>query len=110
MENLEAIHAAGATPYIPFKGNATGGSGGLWGKIEVTGAVLRTTGLPIRHCQFGKEDSMSDTEERREQEDVEGHRRYKEEPPTEDELARRRRVAEGETSDDSDDDVELHRR
>jgi len=78
--------------------------GGLWGKIKVTGAVLRTT-----DCQFGKEDSMSDTEERREQEDVEGHRRYKEEPPTEDELARRRRVAEGETSDDGD-DVELHRR
>jgi hypothetical protein len=52
---------------------------------------------------------MSDTEERREQEDVEGHRRYTEEPPTEGELARRRRVAEGETSDDGD-DVELHRR
>jgi hypothetical protein len=52
---------------------------------------------------------MSDTEERREQEDVEGHRRYTEEPPTEGELARRRRVAEGETSDEGD-DVELHRR
>jgi hypothetical protein len=52
---------------------------------------------------------MSDIDERREQEDVEGHRRYTEEPPTEDELARRRRVAEGETSDE-DEDVELHRR
>jgi hypothetical protein len=52
---------------------------------------------------------MSDSDERREQEDVEGHRRYKEEPPTQEELDRRRRVAEGETSD-GDDDVELHRR
>jgi transposase len=33
VENLEAIHAAGATPYIPFKSNATGGSGGLWEKM-----------------------------------------------------------------------------
>jgi len=56
-----------------------------------------------------KEDSMNDSDERREQEDVEGHRRYAEEPPTEEELARRRRVAEGETSD-GEDDVELHRR
>jgi transposase len=33
VENLEAVVAAGATPYIPFKSNATGGSGGLWEKL-----------------------------------------------------------------------------
>ena len=30
--NIEAVHEAGATPYIPFKSNSTGGSGGLWEK------------------------------------------------------------------------------
>jgi hypothetical protein len=74
------------------------------GKIPATEAVLRSTGFAFR-----QEDSMSEIDERREDEDVEGHRRYKEEPPTEDELARRRRVAEDETSDDEP-DTELHRR
>ena len=32
VENVEAVAAAGATPSIPFKGNATGGRGGLWEK------------------------------------------------------------------------------
>lgn len=32
VENIEAIAALGATPYIAFKSNATGGSGGLWEK------------------------------------------------------------------------------
>src|SRR5262249_38799569 len=30
VENIEAITAAGATPFIAFKSNATGGKGGLW--------------------------------------------------------------------------------
>jgi transposase len=33
VENVEAVVAAQATPYIPFKNNATGGSGGLWEKL-----------------------------------------------------------------------------
>jgi transposase len=33
VDNIEAIHAAGATAYIAFKSNATGGSGGLWEKL-----------------------------------------------------------------------------
>jgi transposase len=33
VENLEAIAAAGAAPFVPFKGNATGASGGLWEKL-----------------------------------------------------------------------------
>jgi hypothetical protein len=32
VENIEAISALGATPYIAFKSNATGGRGGLWEK------------------------------------------------------------------------------
>lgn len=32
VENIEAISALGATPYIAFKSSATGGSGGLWEK------------------------------------------------------------------------------
>jgi transposase len=30
VENIEAITAAGATPFIAFKNNATGAAGGLW--------------------------------------------------------------------------------
>jgi len=78
-------------------------AGSRSGKIHYANAVLRSTRFRIR-----QEDSMSEIDERREDEDVEGHRRYTEEPPTEEELARRRRVAEDETSDD--DDVQLHRR
>jgi len=33
VENVEAIAGAGAAPYLPFKSNATGGSGGLWEKL-----------------------------------------------------------------------------
>jgi transposase len=33
VENIETICAAGATPYIAFKSNATGASGGLWEKM-----------------------------------------------------------------------------
>jgi transposase len=33
VENIETIAAAGATPYIAFKSNATGSSGGLWEKM-----------------------------------------------------------------------------
>jgi transposase len=33
VENIEAITAAGATPYIPFKSSATGAAGGLWDKM-----------------------------------------------------------------------------
>ena len=50
-----------------------------------------------------------ESEERREQEDVEAHRRYSEEPPTDGDFERRRRVAEDEDTDDAD-DGELHRR
>jgi transposase len=32
VENIEAVSALGATPYIAFKSSATGGSGGLWEK------------------------------------------------------------------------------
>ena len=32
VSNFEAINAAGVTPLIPFKSNATGGSGGLYAK------------------------------------------------------------------------------
>jgi hypothetical protein len=52
---------------------------------------------------------MSEVDERREDEDVEAHRRYKDDPPTDEDRDRRRRVAEGEASDDED-DVQLHRR
>lgn len=30
VDNRNAITAAGATPHLPFKSNATGASGGLW--------------------------------------------------------------------------------
>lgn len=33
VENLEAITAAGAAAFVPFKSNATGSSGGLWEKL-----------------------------------------------------------------------------
>jgi transposase len=33
QENVEAITAAGAEPYIAFKSNSTGGAGGLFGKM-----------------------------------------------------------------------------
>jgi transposase len=33
VDNIEAVVTAGATPYIPFKINATGASGGLWEKM-----------------------------------------------------------------------------
>ena len=55
---------------------------------------------------------MSESEDRREQdEDVEAHRRVQEEPPFEEGLDRRRRVSGGEApSEGEDDDVEAHRR
>jgi transposase len=33
VDNIEAIAATGATPFIAFKRNATGGAGGLWEKM-----------------------------------------------------------------------------
>jgi hypothetical protein len=54
---------------------------------------------------------MSESEERREQEDVEAHRRVYDQPPDEEGLDRRRRVSEGEEAPESDeDDVQAHRR
>lgn len=59
VENIEAIHAAGAVPYIAFKSNATGGSGGLWEKAYHFYSLNRDEFLKRYHLRSNVESTFS---------------------------------------------------
>lgn len=59
VENVEAIVAAGAEPYIPFKSNATGAAGGLWGKMFHFYSYRRDEFLKHYHQRSNVESTFS---------------------------------------------------
>jgi transposase len=59
LENYEAIAAVGATPYIAFKSNATGASGGLWEKMFHLFCLEKETFLRHYHQRSNVESTIS---------------------------------------------------
>jgi len=59
VENIEAIHAIGATPYIAFKSSATGASGGLWEKAFHFYSLHREEFLQHYHKRSNAESAFS---------------------------------------------------
>jgi transposase len=59
VENIEAITAVGAAPYIAFKSNATGASGGLWEKAYHFYALHREEFLKHYHKRSNVESTFS---------------------------------------------------
>jgi transposase len=59
VENVEAIVAAGAVPYIAFKSSATGGAGGLWEKAYHFFALHREEFLAHYHRRSNVESTFS---------------------------------------------------
>jgi transposase len=59
VENIEAIVAAGASPYIPFKSSATGASGGLWEKMYFYYQFQREAFLGRYHQRSNVESTFS---------------------------------------------------
>jgi transposase len=59
VENVEAITAAGATPLIAFKSNATGGAGGLWEKAFLYYSLHREEFLQRYHQRSNVESTFS---------------------------------------------------
>ncbi len=59
VENIEAIVAAGATPLIAFKSNATGASGGLWEKAYHFYSFNREAFLARYHQRSNVESTFS---------------------------------------------------
>jgi transposase len=59
IENIEAICAAGATPYIAFKSSATGASGGLWEKAFLYYSLHREEFLEHYHQRSNVESTFS---------------------------------------------------
>lgn len=59
VENIEAITAAGATPYIAFKSSATGASGGLWEKAFHYYQFKRDEFLAFYHKRSNVESTFS---------------------------------------------------
>jgi|SRR5215831_11288876 len=59
VENIEAIHAAGATPYIAFKSNTTGSAGGLWEKAFHYYSLHRDEFLARYHKRSNVESTFS---------------------------------------------------
>jgi len=57
VENIEAIVAVGATPYIAFKSSATGGAGGLWERAYHFYALHREEFL----CHYHKRSNVEST-------------------------------------------------
>jgi transposase len=59
VENIEAVTAAGATPFIAFKSNATGGSGGLWERAFHYYSLHREEFLKHYHRRSNAESTFS---------------------------------------------------
>jgi transposase len=59
VENVEAITAVGATPFIAFKSNATGGAGGLWEKAFHFYSLHREDFLARYHQRSNVESTFS---------------------------------------------------
>ena len=59
VENIEAITLAGATPFIAFKSNATGASGGLWEKAFLFYSLHREEFLRHYHARSNVESTFS---------------------------------------------------
>lgn len=59
VENIEAIVAAGATPFIAFKTSATGGSGGLWERAYHFYSLHREQFLASYHKRSNVESTFS---------------------------------------------------
>jgi transposase len=59
VENIEAIEAAGATPFIAFKSSATGSSGGLWEKAFYYYSLHREDFLKHYHKRSNVESTFS---------------------------------------------------
>ncbi len=59
VENIEAIHAAGAVPLIAFKSNATGAAGGLWEKAFLFYMLHREEFLASYHRRSNVESTFS---------------------------------------------------
>jgi transposase len=59
IENVTAIYEAGATPYIAFKSNNTGYSGGLWEKAYLFYALHREEFLKRYHQRSNVESTFS---------------------------------------------------
>lgn len=57
--NLEAIHALGAMPLIPFKSNASPASGGLWEKMFLYFNLNRDEFLGRYHQRSNVESTFS---------------------------------------------------
>jgi transposase len=59
VENIEAIVAAGATPFIAFKSSATGAAGGLWEKAFLFYSLHREEFLRHYHQRSNVESTVS---------------------------------------------------
>jgi len=59
VENIEAIVATGATPYIAFKSNATGAAGGLWERAFHFYSLHRQEFLQHYHQRSNVESTFS---------------------------------------------------
>ncbi len=59
VENIEAVHAIGAMPYIAFKSSATGASGGLWEKAFHFYSLHREEFLAAYHKRSNVETTFS---------------------------------------------------
>ncbi len=59
IENYEAAEQVGATPYIAFKTNATGWSGGLWAKMHAMFTLRKEEFLRHYHLRSNVESTFS---------------------------------------------------
>ncbi len=59
VENIEAVHAIGATPFVAFKSSATGASGGRWEKAFLFYMLHREEFLASYHQRSNVESTFS---------------------------------------------------